>query len=73
MNKRISIAIASPVDHEKLTAEIIIDDKYVVIINQEDGEDKLKIEFFDNPDVIEVGFDIFIEALYEAKMALVGK
>jgi hypothetical protein len=73
MNKRISIEIGSPVDYQELTADIIIDNKYVVRVNQEDGKDKLKIEFFDNPDVKEVGFDIFIEALNEAKLALIGK
>jgi hypothetical protein len=64
------IIIGSPIDYEKLVAYIIIEGKHVALINQDEGFDKLKIEFFEEPKVKEVDFDLFIKALHAAKRAL---
>jgi hypothetical protein len=64
------IIIGSPVDYEELVAYIVIEGKHIALINQEEGIEKLKIEFFEEPKVENVDFNIFIEALLAAKKAL---
>jgi len=51
-------------------AYIVINGQHVALINQDEGKDKLKIEFFEEPKIKEVYFDDFIEALREAKKEL---
>lgn len=68
--KRYQIIIGSPVDYEELVAYINIDGKDVALLNQDDGADKLKIEFFDEPKVSEVDYYVFLEALQVAKKDL---
>lgn len=64
------IIIGSPVDYEELVAYIVIEGKHIALVNQDDGINKLKIEFFEEPKVAKVDFNIFIEALQAAKKAL---
>lgn len=70
MKKEYQIIIGSPIDYEELVAYIIIDDKHVALLNQDEGKDKIKIEFFDEPKLKEIYFDVFIQALQEAKSEL---
>jgi len=70
MGKKVEIVIGSPTDYEKLVAYIVIDGKNMAMINQERGVDNLVIEFYDKPEIKEVDFDLFIEALYKAKNEL---
>lgn len=68
--KNYEIIIGSPVDYEKLVAYIVIDVKHVALINQDEGRDRMKIEFFDEPKLNEIYIDDFIEALEEARKSL---
>lgn len=68
--KNFEIIIGSPVDYEELVAYIVIEGKHVALINQDEGVNKLKIEFFEEPKIKEVDFNIFTEALQAAKKAL---
>ncbi len=70
MEKRFQILIGSPVDYEELVAYVVIDEQYIALLNQDDGKDKIKIEFFEEPKIKVLDLDIFIEALIEAKRAL---
>ncbi len=62
--------IGSPIDYEELVAYIVIDGQHVALLNQDDGKDKIKIEFFEEPSIKVLDFDTFMEALVEAKRAL---
>ena len=64
------IIIGSPVDYEELVAYIVIEGKHIALINQDEGINKLKIEFFEEPEVAKVDFNIFLEALQAAKIAM---
>lgn len=68
--KNYKIIIGSPVDYEELTAEIVINEEYIAVINQDEGIDKIKIEFFGVPIKTQLYFDEFIEALQAAKKTL---
>ncbi|WP_439484238.1 hypothetical protein [Cyclobacterium plantarum] len=70
MEKKFQIIVGSPLDHNELVAYIVIEGKHVALLNQDEGKDKIKIEFFDKPKVNEVYFDVFIEALEEARREL---
>ena len=70
MKKRFQIIIGSPVDYEELVAYIVIDEQHIALLNQDDGKDKIKIEFFEEPRIKVLDLDIFMEALIEAKRAL---
>ena len=70
MKKRFQIVIGSPVDYEELVAYIVIDEQHIALLNQDDGKDKIKIEFFEEPRIKVLDLDIFMEALIEAKRAL---
>lgn len=41
----IEILLSSDCDYEKLVAEIRCDGKFIALLNQDEGIDKLKIEF----------------------------
>ena len=70
MKKRFQIVIGSPVDYEELVAYIVVDEQHIALLNQDDGKDKIKIEFFEEPRIKVLDLDIFMEALAEAKRAL---
>lgn len=73
MKKRIEIVIGSPVDYKELVAYIYIDKTPVALVNQDEGVDNLTLEFFDDPKLTQIGFDIFLEALLKAKETLLLK
>lgn len=70
MEKRIQIIIGSPIDYEELVAYMVIDGKHIALLNQDEGKDKIKIEFFNEPILGKLDFELFIEALREAKNEL---
>ena len=74
--ENIGITIASDVAYDKLIAEIYIDGKFVALISQDDGIDKLKIEFprtYNPSDICEsTNLEMFIDALHNAKEQLLG-
>lgn len=77
MNKEsFSITIASDTDYNKLVAEIYIADRFVALLNQDDGSAFLKIDFPGDFNVhnnlLSVDFDVFMAALAEAKRQLLG-
>ncbi|MEY4281899.1 MAG: hypothetical protein RLZ39_1311 [Bacteroidota bacterium] len=51
MQKKFEIIIASPLNYEELVAYIVIDGEHVALLNQDEGKDKIKIEFFDEPKI----------------------
>lgn len=67
------IVIGSPVEYEELVAYIVINDDYVALLNIDKGIDNLKIEFFEEPRLKSVNYDLFLEALEKARSKLVGK
>jgi hypothetical protein len=65
------IVIGSPVDYEKLVAYIIINNREIALINQDAGNDQLKIDFLEGCNGNTVDYDTFVEALMEAKKSLI--
>ena len=68
--KNYRIVIGSPVDYEELTAEIVINDEYIALVQKEEGEDKMIVEFYDKTIKTKIFLDDFTEALIEAKSLL---
>jgi hypothetical protein len=44
-NRRIEIQVCSDTDYDRLIAEVYIDGVFVCLLSQEDGPDRLMIEF----------------------------
>ena len=70
MKKNFQIIIGSPVDYEELVAYVVIDGSHIALLSQEEGKGKIKIEFFNETKMCIVDFDVFIEALHEARKEL---
>lgn len=70
MEKRFQIIIGSPLEYDELVAYIVIDGEHVALLNQDEGKDKIKIEFFDEPRIKRIDLNIFVEALKEAENEL---
>ena len=70
MINRFQIIIGSPLNYKKLVAYVVIDGQHLALINQEEGKDKMKIEFFEEPKIKELDFNVFLDALQEAKREL---
>ena len=68
--KRYQIIIGSPIGYEELVAYIRIDGEDVALLNQDEGANKLKLEFFDTSKIKEVDYFLFLEALQAAKKKL---
>ena len=68
--KNFQILIGSPVDYEELVAYIVINGKYVALLNQDEGIENLKIEFFEDSDVNKFRLDSLLEAIEAAKNKL---
>ena len=43
-NKGFEVVLASPPEYERLTAEIFFDGKFIALVNQECGLDRLELE-----------------------------
>ncbi|MCA9451428.1 MAG: hypothetical protein WBO24_08160 [Nitrospirales bacterium] len=76
-NSGIEILLSSDCDYEKLVAEIYYDGKFIALLNQDEGPEKLKIEF-PGKEVQEemvwrkIDLDIFTKGLEMAKKKLKG-
>ena len=68
--KNYNIVIGSPVDYEELTAEIVIDGEYVVLVQKEEGNEKMIVEFYEKKIKSKVYLDVLIAALQDAKELL---
>lgn len=68
--KNYNVIIGSPVDYEELTADIVIDKKYVARVQKEEGNDKMVLEFFEESIKAKIYVDDFAQALQEAKSLL---
>lgn len=66
--KKLEIIIASAPDREKIVAEIWYDNRMITELNQE--TESLKLEFYVNGSPVQIDYDIFLDALIEAKKAL---
>ncbi len=72
MKKNFYIIIGSPIDYDQLVAYIVINGDHVALLNQDEGVDNLKLEFFDEPRIKSLDYELFMEALQEAKRVLCG-
>jgi hypothetical protein len=68
--KQYEIIIGSPIDYDNLVAYVRIQNEHVALVQMEEGRDKLKIEFFAEEIKTPIYFDVFMEALNEAKKEL---
>jgi len=68
--KKYNIIIGSPIEYEQLTADIVINEKYVARVQKEEGNDKMVLEFFEDPIKTKIYINDFIEALQDAKALL---
>jgi hypothetical protein len=77
MCAKLKVTVCSDRDYEELIAEIYHDEKFVALISQDEGRDKLYVEF-PKPNNIEemvagrVGLEWFQDALEKAKLELIG-
>ena len=68
--KKYDIVVGSPVDYDRLVAEIRIDGRYLALISQEDGPDHMRIEFLEHHSISSVEYDVLLAALEDARNAL---
>ena len=68
--KNYRIVIGSPVDNEELTAEIVINDEYIALLQKEEGNDNMIIEFYEKKIKSKIYYNDFIEALRDARELL---
>ena len=75
MNNRIRIELGGldAEGYNELVVLISIDDIYVAKLNQEAGIENLEIEFFEKSKLKKVEYDLFLEALFEAKKFLLNE
>jgi hypothetical protein len=77
MDGKYEVIIADDPDHDKVFAEIHRDNKFLALISQEDGPDRLKIELpglgLDESQIVrQVPLADFIAVLEQAAKKLVG-
>ncbi|WP_230507140.1 hypothetical protein, partial [Serratia montpellierensis] len=68
---QLKIIVSSDVDYEKLIAEIYCDEEFIALLQQEDGDNNIKVEF--SPNIGVVDFDWLQQALLEARRTLLNK
>ena len=75
MNKRIKLVVGGLVDdgYEELVVFIYIDDTYFGLLSQEKGVDNLIVEFFEKSKLKKIDYELFLEALIEAKKYLLNE
>jgi hypothetical protein len=75
MNKRIKLVVGGLIDdgYEELVVFIYIDDIYFGLISQENGVKNLVIEFLEKSKLKNIDYDLFLEALIEAKKYLLNE
>jgi hypothetical protein len=70
MDKKYYVIIGSPIEYDYVTADLVVDGKYIARIQIEAGKDKMVIEFFENAANQRVDLNDFIAAISEAKELL---
>jgi hypothetical protein len=68
--KNYEVIIGSPNEFEQLVAYIWIDNEQAAVVQKEEGIDKMKIEFFNEPIITQIYLNDFTKALEEAKIEL---
>jgi hypothetical protein len=66
------IVTGSAVGYNETVAYIVIDDKPIALLSDEERNGNIKIEFMEDPWVTGVSLDVFLQALQEAKRAING-
>jgi hypothetical protein len=64
------IEIGSPVNYEKLVAYVIVDEKYLCILSQDNSIEQLEVHFI-NEEEVKIEYSKLIEALDVAKRSLI--
>ena len=70
MEKSYQIVIGSPVEYDQLIAEVVMNGKYICFLQQEEGREKLIIEFYGDMKKEKIYLEDFLEALSVAKNTL---
>lgn len=68
--KNIYLVEGSPVDYEELVVYIVVDKKYVALVQKDEGKDKMIVEFLEDSMKPKIYLDDFIEAVQQAKELL---
>ena len=68
--KNYNVVIGSPIDYEELTADIVINNKYIARVQMENGRDKMVLEFFEETALQKVELKDFLDAIAYAKELL---
>lgn len=68
---QLKVVIASDVDYENLIAEIYCDERFIALLQQEDGEDNIKVEL--SPNIGAIDYDWLQNALSEARKKLLDE
>ncbi|MCD6013911.1 MAG: Dissimilatory sulfite reductase (DsrD) [Flavipsychrobacter sp.] len=68
--KNYQIIIGSPVDYEELVAEIKIKGEYVAVVQQEEGKDKMIVEFIEKKIKTKIYLNDLAQALDDARALL---
>ena len=69
-NKKYLLIIGSPIDYEELVVYIEVNNERIALLQKEEGENNMKIEFFGEQIKSEIYLDVLLEALSEAKKEL---
>lgn len=70
-NHTLEIIVASDVEYENLISEIYCDGEFIALLQQEDGDDNIKIEFQNN--IKPVNYEWLLYALEKAKKDLLNE
>jgi hypothetical protein len=70
MEEKFQIIIGSPPAYNELVAYILIAGKHFALVSQDDGIDKLKIEFFPESGITEISVALLFNAIQAAKLEL---
>ena len=65
------IVIGSPLEYEYLTAEIVFNNEYIVLVQREEGKEKMLVEFYEKKINTKVYLTDLIQALEDARNLLV--
>lgn len=68
---QLKVVIASDIDYENLIAEIYCGEEFIALLQQEDGEDNIKVEL--SPNIGAIDYDWLQNALSEARKKLLNK
>lgn len=72
MKNNYQLVIGSPTDYNELVVYIWINDEQIAIVQKEEGVDKIRVDFFEEPISTKIYADDLISALIEAKQQLLS-